>query len=364
MGATTAPRTRQRIQVIDIARALAVLGVVLNHTVGGLLRADLVEFSSPLGTVNYWLYMFRMPALALLLGLFIPGGVQRHDSGGYIRRRLVFSFYVFVIWQVIISLAEVASSGVSNSGRGVADVLQVWDVQTPLWFLPYLAVATVVITALAPWRSSRWAAVTVLVTGGAGVLLWGWSSSLIGLRGLALLMFTGAGAVLGLRRFTRLLASRWWYAAPLALGLVAAGTALIDTVPPTLDVSELYGPDAGLSLMQRFASFAVSVAGVVSLLGLAHWAVLAAPVARLLTWLGRHTLELYVAHVLFTSGTRIALLRLGVDHLGWHVVLGVGAGVLGPVLLVLLTRRLRWEWVFTPPARWVGHPPPPGLARP
>ena len=55
--------------------------------------------------------------------------------------------------------------------------------------------------------------------------------------------------------------------------------------------------------------------------------------------LGRASLFIYLAHTVFSSATRIALLKAGVDDPALHVVLGVAAGIAGPLLLAPLLRR-------------------------
>jgi peptidoglycan/LPS O-acetylase OafA/YrhL len=88
--------------------------------------------------------------------------------------------------------------------------------------------------------------------------------------------------------------------------------------------------------------------------GIAATALLARalPGADLLREWGRLSLQIFVAHTLASAGVRIGLER-GL-HVGWwplHVVAGVAAGLLFPVLLARLVERAGAPWVFTWPAR-------------
>lgn len=55
----------------------------------------------------------------------------------------------------------------------------------------------------------------------------------------------------------------------------------------------------------------------------------------------RFTMPVFLMHTIFAAGMRIVLLKVGVTSLLPHVVLGVGASFVGPVLTMLVLERLR-----------------------
>jgi fucose 4-O-acetylase-like acetyltransferase len=68
---------------------------------------------------------------------------------------------------------------------------------------------------------------------------------------------------------------------------------------------------------------------------------------RYLEFLGRHSLEIFVAHVLATAGVRIALVHLGhVASPSIHLVLEVTAGLVLPLSLALLASHLKLDFLF------------------
>jgi peptidoglycan/LPS O-acetylase OafA/YrhL len=60
-----------------------------------------------------------------------------------------------------------------------------------------------------------------------------------------------------------------------------------------------------------------------------------------LGWLGAFSFTIYLYHVFFTAGMRVALQRLGGVDLPVQALLGCTAGVLGPVLFEIAVRRNR-----------------------
>lgn len=63
-------------------------------------------------------------------------------------------------------------------------------------------------------------------------------------------------------------------------------------------------------------------------------------------------MAVFIAHVLFTAAMRITLMRLGVDQVGTHLLLGTVIGVGGPLVLLWLSHRLRVPWLFDS-SRWL-----------
>jgi hypothetical protein len=64
-------------------------------------------------------------------------------------------------------------------------------------------------------------------------------------------------------------------------------------------------------------------------------------------------MPVYLTHILFTAATRIVLVRLGVEGLLPHVLLGTAAGLAGPLIFAWCANRLRISALlgFTAPKR-------------
>ena len=170
--------------------------------------------------------------------------------------------------------------------------------------------------------------------------VWGLDPTLILSRGWALLTPFLVGCAMTARRHAQ--AFR-----PVVLSSVLAlvgGTIwlVLDlfyyVVPPTLGGADRTAAGVALGVVG-------CLAGTVACLA---WSGLLArtPVVGVLAPIGRRSLEIYLAHIVVASGTRIVLLKAGVDDLAVHLVAGVVLGVLVPMALAALAERLGWEWVF------------------
>lgn len=148
-----------RDRSLDVARGLAIIGVVVGHALRGLFAAGLADPSQPVWAfMDRTLYLFHLPVFAFATGLLMPRSVERDGRAGYLRARLSLLLYLFLLWTLIEGTAEVLTSSVKNVPVTWVEVLSIWIPLGPLWFLPLLMLATVVVVVLAPWRGggSAW----------------------------------------------------------------------------------------------------------------------------------------------------------------------------------------------------------------
>ncbi len=71
-----------------------------------------------------------------------------------------------------------------------------------------------------------------------------------------------------------------------------------------------------------------------------------------LAYLGRHSMEIYLIHVIAGSGVRVVLQKLlEITDIGLHLALGMLFGIGVPLLVALLAPRLGLRWLFAPPPK-------------
>ena len=213
------------------------------------------------------------------------------------------------------------------------------DPEGQLWFLPWLVSVTVLVGLWRPWTSRARAAALLGLAGALAVVTWGVDPVPAFTRGGALLLPFALGALAGAEGHRRLFAGR---GAP-AVAVVGIGgmlaIALTNTVtPPTVDTP---GRTA-LTVALGMAGCLLGTAGVLALAG--TWARLGS--SRALALVGQRSLEIFLAHIVPASGTRILLSRAGVEEFWVHLVLGTVVGIGAALLLWWICRRLRVTWLF------------------
>lgn len=341
--AAAPPAADKRDQSIDVARGITITAIVLGHVVLGVGAAQMAE-AQQVEDVTRGLYLFRLATLAYLSGLFVQRGIAKAGTKGFVTHRLLLFGWLYVLWSVIQSSVKALAGSLTNESLGWSEVLRLWVPEGQLWFLPWLMSATLIAAVMRPWASRRRA---MLSLGGALALalaVWGLDPTLIFTSGWALLLPFMAGCLMTATvhpRLFRSLAVAWGIAligTAAWLGLVVGFT----VVPPTLGGEDRTVSGVVLGVLACVGGTAACLA----------WASLLArtPASAVIGAVGRRSLEIFLAHIVVASGTRITLLQLGVDNLGVHLVLGVVFGVLVPMALAVGAERLGWRWVFGAPA--------------
>ncbi|GIW76405.1 MAG: hypothetical protein KatS3mg104_1468 [Phycisphaerae bacterium] len=72
-----------------------------------------------------------------------------------------------------------------------------------------------------------------------------------------------------------------------------------------------------------------------------------AKIFGLVRQMGKYSLYIFVMHVICSAGVRTILLRMGVKDFALHLGLGLLTGVLIPVGLAVVVRKIGWTWLFT-----------------
>lgn len=345
--AETSLQRPERDASLDVAKGIAIIAIVLGHVVRGLAAADILSWAASVRTLDVWLYSWHLSVFALLSGLFVARSVRRSGRRPYIVGRLWLFGYLYLVWSVIQGGVKLAAPSGVNNPVSPLSVLQLWYPDGQLWFLPWIAVATTVVALAGPWMSRSRAVAAV----GAAVLVslaaWGLPGQVIGLQGWGLAAFYVAGVTIGAERFQRF-TQRW--RAPLAIVVgslvLAAAVATISQFPVTTPNS--YGTlrtpvSVALGVL-------VSVTCTLAIILVARALGRVPALEGVLALCGRRSLEIFLAHIVATAGTRTLLVLAGAVDPVVHVVAGTLVGVIAPLVLWRLGTAVRFPWLFAAPA--------------
>ncbi len=316
--------TAQRSDWVDSAKGLGIVLVVSGHAVVGLRDANLLPPDHWLQTANYLVYTFHMPLFFLLGGLFVPRRLET-SARPFLQGLPARLLYPYFLWSVVqLTFIHLAGSTVNHPAPLTAErvLALAWQPTSQYWYLHALFLMHVVSALLyrRVWVFGLF--VVALVALG--------SKDLLGLPEVInsfcrFFIFYVCGVALG-EHLSRGEAQR---VGPGITTIAAVGWLLLG----------LTALDHGVGYWD-VAALPAAYAGALACVGLAHTApVRASPVIR---YLGRHSMPIFLLHVLFTAGGRIALhdlagLRDGVLLYGLLLALGIA----GPLMVFEAARRLR-----------------------
>jgi fucose 4-O-acetylase-like acetyltransferase len=322
---------KQRQLDFDVARGVAIILVVFGHAYIGAMN---VHGDPPVTRfVVLLLYTFHMALFFLISGALAPAS-GKPDIGRLSRRLSLRIVYPYILWTIILWLSHYLANDYTNNRAamiGVKDFL--WAPVDVMWFLYVLFFITIALTFMSPVDRRIKLAIGVVLFVTAHLipppLI---VQHLLRFGGIALIGSSLDSAAL--LRF----ASRPWVMAA-AVTLFAAGSVIAW-------LKAVEGPIPGYPSFDLIY-IPCTIGGVLLMLGLSR-RVLGGdgveaknPLASFLVYIGQRTMPIFLAHLLFTAGARIALAQVGLTDFSLIVIAGTLFGVALPLIAYEIGEKMR-----------------------
>jgi len=331
---------RQRDASVDVARGIAIIGVVFAHVERGLSAAHLGH-GAWIPAVDLVLDLYVFGVFAFLGGVFVPKSVNKRSVRTYVTERVFQFSVVYLIWTALQGSVLLLAAKMVNNPGSISSVLKVWAPTGQLWYLPFLVIVTVIFVPLRPWLPER----APWVLGFAALVsiaFWGLDGGIIGTQGLGVIAFFVGGMCVGVDRLQSILRS-----IPSAVAWV--GGVGVFTVGVLIS---LYVPLTGQTYGWPGRTVSTVVVGVVLCVAMSAAVLLFARAARSWAFValcGRRSLDIFLVHILLASGSRIILVKLGVHSMWLLVPICFLVGLLGSLLVATALRRIGLAWLFDGP---------------
>lgn len=331
MTAKTQASSKTRDLSMDVAKGVGIILVVIGHAWRGLNSAGMIADPWLFHLIDRAIYNFHMPLFFILSGMTFQAWALRHPVGEAVFSRITRLLWPLVLWSYIFTAARIADGDAANAPLPGIDSLlffplpprdQFWFLWT--LFLQHLAVLALIRYVTGPLSAPAWAGLAALmlcVANFTPVALNAWTFGALTYAGAFL-----TGLALGQTRWRPEGALGFLIAAAVFIGLQALSFQL----PQSLLANQLLGIALSLATLAMIHIFCAGgdtgVAGGLAALGVT-------------------SMGIYLAHTIFSAGTRSALGSFTQD-LGTHMILGTLAGIIGPLLLYALIRRIgRPSWI-------------------
>lgn len=319
---TRAAAESARVQTL---RGLACLLLVAFHVVGNDASTGLrVDPESGYRAFANSLIHLRMPLFTFLSGFVYAYRPALPGTEALFARRKVWRLLVpLVVVSTLYFVVQAVAPGV-NKRPEWADMWRIYFTSYEhFWFLQAILVIFALVALLERMRAlatlARWGVVFVVAVAAyqAGLV----HTDVFSLeRASYLLPFFLAG----------LAANRWaeaFRSTPVVV--VCAGTF---AVTMSLHVAASLGLHGEIADRRTLFATALGLGGLLTLL---QWM----PYSRRLAWVGAFSFTIYLYHVFFTAGARVALHAAGMDAHFPNFVAGLFAGIAGPIAVELALRR-------------------------
>lgn len=327
---------RERALWVDYAKAIGIVLVVYGHVARGIFNAGLGVDQSIYRQIDSVIYTFHMPLFFFLSGVFLLGSMAKRGSMSLLRTKVDTILYPYVVWTLLQGLIEVAMSRYVNGQLTLSEVFSfAWAPRAHFWFL-YVLFFVFALASLVFRRSSLMWSSGVFV---GSLILYFFGSQLPDLYLFNALsrnfVYFAAGVISSFLLLKLNRANNRWIVLFLALFILSQWG---------------YHQELGLHYGSS-APFEKLLLGLISVLFvvfLAQWLIKFE--LRWLTFLGRHSMTIYLVHILAGSGCRIILQKgYGVTDVGIHLIIGTLGGILLPLVFYFGCVRFGLGALFSPP---------------
>jgi fucose 4-O-acetylase-like acetyltransferase len=341
------PTQANRVSWVDFAKGIGIFLVVLGHTIRGIFTYNYAENSGVLHWLDTWIYAFHMPLFFFVSGLFIQRSAQR-GWGEFAGRKLGAIVYPYVIWSLLQGTLLALTKPETTPAAALGNLWRIiYEPRDHFWFL-YILMAITLLFWICERIRPLWLFVGLSVALYIGYIfnvqlaiaepINGWSVFYL-MRSEAIYFALGAIVVRqswfnqGLERSNGQLLT----GAALGLGLLSIGVTMLPT---------------GLDAMDPQMTIVRALDPILAIAGLGSIVLISQVIARsgsatfLETW-GKLSLQIYVAHVIFTALLRIVTQKLfKLQDPTLFLVLGTAIGIAGPIGLNALVDRLKFPYLF------------------
>ncbi len=335
------PAEIQRDASVDVARGCAIIAIVLTHVLRGLNAAHMLGHGVWVPAADRVLCLWELSVFAFLGGIFVTRSVAKRSLRTYLAERTFQFLVVYLLWTAVQGAVLLWAARVVNNPGSIGLLLRVWAPTGQLWYLPYLVVVTLVFVPMRPWLPGR-APWLLALSAVLSIGLWGLDGGVIGTQGLGLVVFFVGGMILGVDRLRSALRSIPFVAAGVGgIGMFATGVLVAVYQQPTPPTTGWSGRTVSTVALGVALSVVMSAAVLLFARAARSWGFLAV--------CGRRSLDIFLAHIILASGSRIVLVELGVHSVVLLVAVGLVAGVVGSLVVATVLRRLGLAWVFDGP---------------
>lgn len=331
----------KRTAWVDYARAIGIVLVVYGHVARGLFNAGIPVPEPAYALVDSVVYSFHMPLFFFLSGLFFLESLNKRGGRQLILSKVDTIVYPYVLWSIVQGSVEAALSKFTNGKVTWGEVFAFpWAPRAQFWFLYALFLIFVLATILfyvLPKRSAVVLFVLAAILYVAGTQL---------PRNVILEFVT--------QNFVYFLFGVVFYERLMAFDF-SSKTVVLAAMAAFVVVQVAFHGVLGLNYSNKgFASLVVALVSILAVVAVSY----RIPPDRFpfVAYVGSNSMAIYLMHILAGSGVRVILKSfLGVQSFAIHLIAGCVVGLLAPLAVVEITRRLGIPFLFSAPvSKWVG----------
>lgn len=111
---------KSRLEWVNYAKGIAIILVVYRHILIGIERSG-IDVQLWLKNANEIVYSFRMPLFFVLSGIFVAKSIAKRQGNEFLKTKLSTIFYPYIVWGIIQISIQIILSKYTNANRDGMD---------------------------------------------------------------------------------------------------------------------------------------------------------------------------------------------------------------------------------------------------
>lgn len=337
---------------IDYARGIAIILVLYRHVFEGIKNAGIsVEDYLPIEHANILFFSFRMPLFFIVSGVFVMGSLKKRGFSDFVISKIKVILYPYFLWGTLQITLQLILSNYVNADRTLESYTYLFYMPRAVdqfWYLYALFNVTIIYVLV--YKTVKLKPIHNIFIGCILFYLsiMAYQAKInIGFLGdiLHYYVFFAIGDTLS--NFIRSKDNIKYFESGklLLLALIPFIATQYYFLNENLLYSKMNYEFVEYYQPVIFLLIALTGCSFVILLSFFFQKVKAIPWLHIL---GRHSLYIYVAHVMVLASVRIILTRVfGIYNVPILLLSGIFMGLIVPVFLYKLAVKFNFSWIFT-----------------
>lgn len=337
---------------VDFARGVAIILVLYRHVFEGIKNTQVpVHGYMFLEHINIMFFSFRMPLFFIVSGIFLSASFAKRGLSRYIEVKARTILFPYFLWGVLQISLQILFSGYVNSDRTTFDYLYLLYQPRRIdqfWYLMALfnvSVLYVIVKYVLKFKVWHQIVLGVVMYFASAFLHQneiniGFLMDILNFY-IFVLMGDLINKTMRSEKNIRLFQSWKVFAGLLVTFIVLQGYFLLKNLQhPEIDgyrFVEYFQPLLFFIIAVSGCAFIISVCFLLQRARRPQW----------LRVLGKHSLYIYVAHVIAFASVRAFMMNvLHITNIPALLIIGIISGLFIPVLLYEISKKLKMDWIF------------------
>lgn len=323
---------RERIKWLDSVKGLAILLVVIGHTLRGYTSAGMYkDIGGILEYIDFTIYSFHMPLFFIISGYLYYKFTRLTNYKDYLALiknkfcSLMIPYFIFCSVQLLI---KIVLDGATNKGSSVKDIIMLPLVpREQFWFIYALFFIFALVAFLDIKIKNRKLILAVLFLLKITHLIW--EPSLYAIEGVidwAFYFYLGTVIV-----ENETVSFSMYGVLYLVLNIVIFKFGFIDNFALKIIIA-IVGSLLIISSFRKFSFLNKS---------------------KIFNLLGKYSFEIFLLHTIIGSGMRIVLIKLGVSNMAIHLIFDIGTAIVIPIVIGMLAKKMKIIDIFFRPSKYI-----------